>query len=231
MSIRSLLPMTAAISVASIAGAQAPETDYEGLFEGAVAAIDRDFDRDWAFTETSLADGLLWVARFDPRRPGDARWTVLSVDGRAPTEDEIEDFVDEKNTEAIVENFTGDIDDMVRPGSLQLIDDADDHWLLGFVPDEDDADFAEHVEGRMRISKAGRHLEFVEMASRETVNAGLGTRIDNFLTRFTFAPAVEGGPIVPRTIEVRIEGRALFFIGFDETEIVRYSDFEQASGN
>ena len=42
------------------------------------------------------------------------------------------------------------------------------------------------------------------------------------------ASTANGGPIVPRSVKVQLRGRALLFIGIDETEIIEYSDFEYA---
>jgi len=71
-----------------------------------------------------------------------------------------------------------------------------------------------------RLIKDGRYLETIELRNNSTIKPGLGTRIDVFLTRFTFAPINDDGPVVPRSIEVRVSGRALLFINFDETEFI-----------
>ena len=71
--------------------------DYAALFEEAAAAIVWDLEDRWAFTETRLSDDTLWVSRFDPRRADDERWTLLSVDGRAPTDSELREFAADKD--------------------------------------------------------------------------------------------------------------------------------------
>jgi len=70
--------------------------DHTALFEEAVDAINWNFDEEWAYTETRLEDDVLWVARFDPRKPAGEQWSLRSVGGRAPTRDELHDFADDK---------------------------------------------------------------------------------------------------------------------------------------
>ena len=49
-----------------------------------------------------------------------------------------------------------------------------------------------------------------------------------FLTRITFGPAVDGGPIVMKSMDVAIKLSAFLVVRVDETESVRFSDFEYA---
>ena len=57
----------------------------------------------------------------------------------------------------------------------------------------------------------------------------MGVKIRDFNTRFEFAEAVDGGPIVPVAFRFRIEGRAFLAVGFDEMETLEFSDFEPVS--
>lgn len=223
---RSLALLTALALCTSMLRAQSAVADYDALLEGAIQAIDWQFDEHWAYTRTSVDDDRLWVARFDPSLPAADRWTVRSVDGRAPDEDEIDDYIDDIELVEFLTDGAVDIKDMTLPGRLTLIEETADHWLLSFRPNDDDEDFFDSVDGRIRIIKDGRYLESIELRNNSTIKPGLGTRIDVFLTRFTFAPINDDGPVVPRSIEVRVSGRALLFISFDETEFIAYSDFE-----
>jgi hypothetical protein len=53
-----------------------------------------------------------------------------------------------------------------------------------------------------------------------------GVKIKTLSTILTFGPAIPGGPIVPKTMDVRARGCAFLTIGFDETEAVRFSAWE-----
>ena len=114
----------------------------------------------------------------------------------------------------------------------ELLEESDAHWLLGFVPtgdDEDEAKFMQKLNGTVRISKAGGHLEYLDISSRKPVSPRMGVKIRDFNTRFEFAEAVTGGPVVPVAFRFRIKGRAFLAVGFDETETLEFSDFEPVS--
>ena len=79
-----------------LAGAASAESPAD-IVDRAFAAISTDYQRTWAFTETETNDGATRVGRFDPRRPPGMRWSLLSVDGRAPSEQEVEDYLAENS--------------------------------------------------------------------------------------------------------------------------------------
>lgn len=217
-----------AVALVFLGGASTGAEDYSDLLEEAIETIDWQFEKQWAFTESSLNEELLFVARFDPGLEEDERWSLISVDGREPTDRQQREFRDDK------EEHRGDSDDgfdqlaaSVEPDTLELIEETDAHWLFSFVPDMDQDELVDSVDATIKIIKDGRYVELLEIRNKEVIKPGWGTKITQFLTRLTFGPAVDDGPIVPQTINVRVTGRALLFIGFDETEAIRYSDFER----
>jgi hypothetical protein len=122
--------------------------------------------------------------------------------------------------------------DFVTPDSLELLEESDEHWLLGFVPSgdgDDDEKFLKKMAGTVRIAKDGGHLEYLDISSRKPVRPAVGVKIRDFNTRFEFAPALADGPIVPVAFRFRIKGRAFVAVSFDETETVEFSDFEPVS--
>jgi len=90
----------------------------------------------------------------------------------------------------------------------------------------DQEELVDGVDAAIKIMKDGRYVESLEIRNKEDIKPGWGTKITQFLIHLTFGPAVDDGPIVPQTINVRVTGRALLFIGFDEQEAIKYSDFE-----
>lgn len=200
----------------------AAKADYNAIFEKAVAAIDSNFEETWAYTETQVNSEGTWVGRSDPSRPPGERWQLLSVDGRDPTDEELEEYLEDKNRE----HGNGDekgVDAMIEPDSLRLIEDGDDHWLFGFVPD--DEEIMNSVDATVRIDKKSGHLEYIDLRNHETIRPAAGVKISKLVTRLTFGPAGEGGPIVPLAAQVEIKGRAYLVVSFDEQEDLRNSDF------
>jgi hypothetical protein len=108
----------------------------------------------------------------------------------------------------------------------ELLEETDDYWLFTFVPDDDETTFTENVDANVKIIKAGHYVESIDIRNHSDIRPGFGTKISRFVMQLEFGPAADDGPIVPLLINVHVTGRALLFIGFDEAEETRYSDFE-----
>ena len=115
---------------------------------------------------------------------------------------------------------------IVDADSLELVEETDEHWLFTCAPAENDEVFTSNVDALVKIRKDGRYVESIDIRNHQDIKPGFGTKITEFRTRFQFGPAVESGPIVQKSLDVRVKGRAFLFIGFDEAEAVKYSDFE-----
>lgn len=203
--------------------------DYKALLDEAVANVEWNVEESWAYTETSLSEGELFVGRFDPRLGEDARWTLLSVDGKEPTDDQRRKYAHDKDEHS---DDASDDDNRVTsnldPDTLELVEETDEHWIFAFEPDQDEPAFRDSVDAKVRILKDGRYIDLLEMRNFQDIKPGFGTKITKFQMRFSFGPAIENGPIVPLSLDVLVTGRALLFIGFEETEVRKYSDFEYA---
>ena len=89
MSSRNLISFWLLVSPLCMTAAWAETAaDYNQIFEDAVAAVDFDVHRSWAYTETSVDSEHVRVGRSDPRRPAGERWQLISVDNREPNEAE-----------------------------------------------------------------------------------------------------------------------------------------------
>lgn len=199
-------------------------TNYDAIFEQALDSVDFEFDQNWAYTETHVDKEHVWVGRFDPRRESRARWRLLTIDDREPSDSEIEKY---RKIKANEQSDAGErqVSAMVEPGSIRLVEETDEYWLLGFVPG-DDEDIMGSVDATMRISKAKQHLEYIELRNHAIIKPGPGVKISKLITRLTFGPAADGGPVVPLSSQVEVTGRAFLFIAIDEQELSRNNEFE-----
>ena len=209
---------------------------YEALFERAIESIAWDFPADWAFTETESGSDGDFVGRYDPRNPWGERWTLVSIDGREPTPEEARRYADSKRSEDNGDEHEndGEIDGMVEPGSLELVEETGEYWLLRFVPtdvvdgDEMGRKVMERMDGTVKIVKDGHYLEYLDIRNTRPIRPQAGVKMKKFLTRMTFGPAVEDGPIVMKSMDVSIKLSAFLLIRVDETQSVRFSEFEYA---
>jgi len=214
--------------------------EFEDIVQRAFESIDKDFDERWAFTETSTRDDVVRIGRYDPRLPEDGRWTLVSVNGLEPQDDEIEDFLENKENDrprrGRDDKHDGDAEDerehseIVNFGSLELIEETGEHWIFDFVPNEDDDDekFMQHVKGQLKIIKNGHYVASINLRNEKAIRPAVGVKISKFDMAMSFGPAATDGPIVPIAVDVEVKGRAMLVIRFDEVERTRFSDFEYA---
>lgn len=225
-----LRPLPLAIVLLVAPAFAATPDDYETLLEEAIDAIASHDGGEWAFTEASIEGDSETVARFDPRRPAGRRWQLLSIDGRVPTEDEIEEFSADKADEDDPDgDDEHDVEDMVEADSLDLVADTAQYWLFSFVPSEDDEEnegFAALMSGTLKIMKDGRYLASVDIHNEKPFKPKIGVKVNEILTRLTFAPAVEDGPVVIKTVDVAVDIRVFLVINIDEIVSITFSDFE-----
>jgi hypothetical protein len=225
-----------AVFFTSVACAEAPHGSYEALFQSAIKAITWDFHGDWAFTVTSSGSDGDRVGRFDPRRPQDERWTLLMIDGRPPTDKESAEYA--KNNHHFGDG-DGDGDngddsaiDMVEPGTLRLVEETDDYWLLSFVPTDDDADVGrkvlESMQGTVKIIKDGEYLAYIDIHNEKPIRPKLGVKMKKFLMHMSFGPIADNGPVVMRSMDFAIKLSAFVLVRVNEAESLAFSDFEYA---
>ena len=225
--------MRALITALSILAATASYAEsYEEIVERAFDAIEPRMRDHWSFTQTtSNADGV-YVARYDPRRPDGEMWELLTVDDREPTADERDDFLAEKNRDA--EHEDGNDDDerrsMVSPGSIELVEESNAHWVFAFKPladSDDEVGFMKHVDARLRVVKDGHYVSAITMVNSRPIQPGKGVKLSEFNVSMEFSPALNGDVVLPRSVSTRIKGRAMLVVGFDEEENVEFSDYQR----
>ena len=206
---------------------------YEELIDRAFEAIENDLSTHWSYTHTQEDSEGIYIGRYDPRLPESGRWRLISVDGREPTGEETEDYLDQQADKRDRESDDDDnsFESIVKNRSVALIEEADSYWLFSFEPEpdsEDDREFMEAVHGTLKVVKDGHYVALITLQNTDTIKPGKGIKIEEFLTRLEFAPIQDGGPVLPHSVQATVKGRAFFVIRIDETETVKFSDFERA---
>ena len=227
-----------ALFVTSTASAQAPHESYEALFQSAIKAITWDFHEDWAFTVTSSGKDSHRVGRFDPRQPEDERWTLLTIDGRAPTDEESAKYAGDSRDHHFGNSDNDDGDDnaidMVEPGTLRLVEETDDYWLLSFVPTDDDQEddvgrkVLKSMQGTVKIIKDGEYLAYIDIHNEKPIRPKVGVKMKKFLMHMSFGPIADDGPVVMRSMDFAIKLSAFVLVRVSEAESMAFSDFEYA---
>ncbi|MDJ0758036.1 MAG: hypothetical protein QNJ19_01500 [Woeseiaceae bacterium] len=207
--------------------AVADDQSPEDIVTEALQQVEWNPGTSWAYTQTGFEDETLIVSRFDPSEPKGNRWTLVAVDNRPPTLEEIEAFEEDKQYDQDIPEDDSDVPDMIELKSLALASEDADSWIFSFQPvmDSAEAEFADKLIGELKVSKASGALQYVDVHNSGPIRPAFGVKIKTMHMRFDFAPAQPNGPQVISEISAKVKGGAYLLVSFDEMESTRFSDF------
>ena len=203
--------------------------DYDEILQNALAELNNDYLDNWMFNEERIFDGVLTEAQYDPRLKD--KWQLHSIQGKAPTPEEREKFVQEKIKETMSDGKQKrrrDLKSLVSLKTLKLVEESEEHWLFNFVPDREGAEgqFMALLHGELKISKQSLAIEYIDLRNDEIIKPRFGFRVDEFFSRIEFMRLKMPGPVVPSSIEFRIKAKALGMVNVDEKIVLTYTNYQ-----
>ncbi len=157
----------------------------------------------------------------------DSVWRLVSIDGRAPTEGELDDYAggaagreDRKHPASL------NLAEVITPGTLALEEAGEDGREYSFTmraEDEEEEDFLAAMDARLWTAADGR-VRRVRMTNREPVSPQTGVRINQFEQDMRFG--WDTGLSLPllQSVHVKLEGRAFLVKKLDQDQTIRFSD-------
>jgi len=181
----------------------------------------------WAYTLTTRRDDQEFVEQFDPTQPVGSQWTLVSLFGRAPTDDERRKYAQSRptaNAGGPQANFQkGDIE----PGSLRLVREDDEHAEFDgtFRAESSGPDkMLGHLTLQLVVHKRGAYVERYRLRLRDSYSPVLFVKMNQLEVEGTFAAPTADGPSLPATLSSHFAGRILFFAKAEKLHVI-YSDF------
>lgn len=217
-----MLAVGALLSLATAAGT-VPDYVREAL-----GKFNPEVPAGWAYTLTTVRnDDARTTARFDPAKPPADQWTLLDLNGRAPTAKEAAQYARARtsggNATAPQGTFQkSDID----PASITLLgEDADrGEFSCAFRAEATGADkMLGHLRLRLTVNKRQPHIEKFELELNEPYSPVLGVKMRELLVQMSFSPPGSDRPSLPAVNSSRFLGR-IFFIGMEENLTLTYTD-------
>lgn len=147
----------------------ATEAERE-LFAEAYGKLGAESER-WAYTETvrEPEDERVWVRRVDPSQTGDMRCVLLSIDGRAPTADETQEWRDGGGEVVKPLGELLALESVVDFKDVRVVEETAEAVGFELPLTGDNADFpTEKFQARFRVNKATRALESVVVSLRDS---------------------------------------------------------------
>lgn len=144
-----------------------------GIDAGMLNADNLQQPDDYAFdlkqTTIAAAKQTVIMAKFDPKSPKDEQWTVVSVDGKAPSKSDINGFRKNQNKQAG--------SNQADEGSYRLEKETPDHLVVSFKQDpgtiSKDAAFLKDCRLYMTVNLKTKKLEQVQALNEKPVKINI----------------------------------------------------------
>ncbi len=186
----------------------------------------------WSYTLTTVRNNdARSTARFDAAKPAGSQWTLLEINGRAPSASEADQYARSRASDTTPASARGvfqkrDLD----PASITLIhEDAGRGEFQGtFRPEAAGADkMLGHLVLRLTIARREPHVEKFVLELKEPYSPVLGVKMRELLVEATFTAPSGGRPSLPARQSSHFLGR-IFFFGTEENLVLTYTDFARA---
>ncbi len=199
---------------AFIAAAEEALSETPALFRDALLFSTATDLEDWHYLRTRHGEEGVIVDRHDPTLPGEEHWQLVSIDGRAPTEEERLDYEKDRadhsdaDERANNENWVK----VIVPESVQPLATQGDAQRFGYrmqSPDGRREKLFAGIEGDLLVVDDAdpAWIREVRLWNRETLRPALGVRIDSVNLVFRFRR--QGDWVVPTELQARWEGEFL----------------------
>lgn len=203
--------------------------DFQSILDNAMDRIREDYTEKFSFREEVSRGGESVVGEYDPSR-GEQAWTLLSVDDAKPSKEKSKDYLKQKrkqaeNLEKHPERSPMGVKAMVERGSLKLIENQTERWVLSFTPTGEDQKMMRRMKGELAIRKSGRFVEWVDVRSEKPFKPNLVTKMKEFIMHYEFKSLPIEDRVVPTSFEFRISLSAVGIIDVDEHLFARYSNY------
>lgn len=225
-----LLVAIAAVAAPAVAFAAPPaEASLAVMLRDALGSFRTEGPKGWSFTQTTVGAGHSRVERYDAAQPDFARWTLLTVDGRAPTDDERREYHD-KLSRRSRGGTAPQLASQLDLQSMEVVADETERATARFRlnPGEADDITARFLRATVVFHKPSRTIESLELSSTGPFSPALGVRIVEMNTTLRYSLPEGDRPGLLQHSFTRLRGRAFFLKSLDADLTVTFTDYEKA---
>lgn len=183
--------------------------------------------RGWAFTQTTSGTGKERVERYDPRKRGQARWTLLLEQGAPPTEEEQRRYRDTRPSYDSSADLAAQLDR--ETVEIAATDATSTTYQFRLRPGSEDDKAAAHMRAHFVLDHATGAFTRVEVFTVGPFKPATSLTIDSARTTILYSPPTDALPVLPREVSMHVQGKRFWFREFEQKVISTYSDHENAA--
>lgn len=181
----------------------------------------------WAFTQTTTGADKDRVERYDPRRRGPERWTLLSENGVPPTEEAQTKY---RATRPVFDSAANLSSQLVRDSAdVVARDETTTTYEFRLLPVSEKDRAAPYMRARFTYDHAARAFSRVELFSIQAFKPAASLTIYEARTTLAYLPPTADAPALPHEVVMHVRGRRFWIRDFEQHVTSRYSDHENVS--
>ncbi len=214
--------------ISAVVSASGSPTDY---LHTALANFNPEVSTQWAYTLTTERDGKQIVERFNPARSPTEQWTLLRMEGHAPTPEDTEKYFKYKASQAPGAIKATFHKDDIEPGTIKLIREDAVHaeYSCSFRESSTDSDkMLGHLQLVLSINKQAAFVEHFQLTLLAPYSPVLTVKMNELVVTLDFSPPESSRPSFPTRSSSHFKGR-IFLVPYEENITCEYSDFAPAS--
>ena len=188
-----------------------------------------DAPRGWSFTQTTHAQGQSRVEHFDAARPEFDRWTLLTQDGRAPSQEEQNEHkqkLTRRSSNRTAPLLTEQLD-LSHPETVSETPGRAT-YRCPLKPGEAGDKTAAFLRVTLVVHKPTQCIESLEIANTGEFSPTFGVKIVEMKTVMTYSLPSANTPSLPLTVATHLRGRAFLVKSLDAEMTVVFSDYAKA---
>jgi hypothetical protein len=186
----------------------------------------------WSYQRTLVSEDGTRIDHHDPRRAEPEHWQIVSIDGRSPTAEEIEEYNEGRETgdrKEAESKGSRDIVEMLDPGSLELqsSDDIGANYTFRLrSPNGRKEKQWNRIAGQFHVfhNDGNPFVDHVRLWNTETVYPRFGLQISEFVLFMDFAEHAEA--VLPLRLEFHIGGHAWLIVRVKKSYQFHFHNFE-----
>ena len=192
---------------------------------GAAERMDAFDPNEWTFkAETTKAEEI-WLGWFDPTQ--DPVWQLSSVDGKSPTQDQVDTYLEEMREGTDSEEDEDTFLEFISPESLKLTEQKGHLFTYQFKPifKEFSKKNRERVQGEFVYNSELDIIQRLTFSNTKPIKfAGGAAKLEKFHMEMTFT--LIGGKVFLDTAKEEMNGKFAFVKSFEENKFSKYYDAE-----
>lgn len=181
----------------------------------------------WAFTQTTSGGGKERVERYDPRRRGAGRWTLLLEQGAPPTEEEQQRYRDTRPPLDASSGLAAQFDR--ARAALVAQDEQSAVYEFALKPASDTDTAAAHMRARVALDRPTGAIVRVELFNFRPFKPASSLLIEEARTTLTYTPPADGRPALPLESSMSVRGKRFWFRAFEQTVTSTFTEHENVA--